>query len=50
MGVLDGINRRLGRGTLHSARQGFTQPWRMKQEHKSPNYTTCWAELPEAVA
>jgi DNA polymerase V len=50
MGLLDGINRRLGPGTLHSARQGFAQPWRMKQEHKSPGYTTCWDELPEAVA
>lgn len=50
MKVLDGINRKLGRGTLHSARQGFTQPWHMKQEHKSPAYTTRWAELPEAVA
>jgi DNA polymerase V len=49
MGLMDRINSRLGRGTLHSARQGFTQPWRMKQEHKSPNYTTCWDELPEAV-
>ncbi len=46
MGLLDGINRKLGRGTLHSAREGFTQPWRMKQEYKSPNYTTRWDELP----
>ena len=50
MGVLDGINGKLGRGTVHSAREGFTQPWRMKQEHKSPSYTTRWDELPEAVA
>jgi len=50
MGLLDGINRRLGRGTVHSARQGFSQPWRMKQEHKSPGYTTRWDELPVAVA
>ncbi len=49
MGVLDGINRRLGRGTVHSAREGFTQPWRMKQEHKSPAYTTRWDELPIAT-
>ena len=46
MGVLDGINGKLGRGTVHSAREGFTQPWRMKQEHKSPAYTTRWDELP----
>ncbi|MEI6166302.1 MAG: Y-family DNA polymerase [bacterium] len=50
MGVLDGVNRKLGRGTLHSAREGFTQPWKMKQDHKSPGYTTRWDELPEAVA
>lgn len=48
MGLLDRINRHMGRGTLHSARQGFTQPWRMKQEHKSPGYTTRWDELPVA--
>jgi len=46
MGVLDGVNRKMGCGTLHTARQGFSQPWRMKQEHKSPAYTTRWDELP----
>ncbi len=50
MDVMDGLNRKLGRGTVHSAREGFTQPWKMKQEHKSPCYTTRWDELPEAVA
>jgi DNA polymerase V len=50
MGVLDRVNRTLGRGTLHSAREGFTQPWKMKQDHKSPGYTTRWDELPQAVA
>lgn len=50
MDLLDGINRKLGRGTLHCARQGFTQPWKMKQEHKSPGYTTRWDELPAALA
>ena len=49
MGLLDGINGRWGRGAVHSARQGFTQPWRMKQEHKSPGYTTRWEELPVVV-
>lgn len=50
MRVMDGINRKLGPGILHLAQEGFTQPWKMKQDHKSPGYTTRWAELPEAVA
>lgn len=49
MGLLDGVNRKLGRGTLHSAREGFSKAWKMKQDHKSPCYTTCWDELPVVV-
>ncbi len=47
--AMDDINRKLGRRTVHSAAEGFGQPWRMKQEHKSPRYTTSWDELPVAV-
>ena len=49
MSAVDDINRRLGRRTVHSAAEGFRQPWRMKQEHRSPRYTTSWDELPVAV-
>ncbi len=44
--VLDQINARWGRGTLRLAREGFEQPWAMRQDRCSPAYTTRWADLP----
>ncbi len=63
MSALDTINTRYGRNTLHYAREGLEKtnqssthspsdldaPWRMKQSHKSPKYTTHWEELARAV-
>lgn len=46
MGVLDRLNRDLGRGTVAYAAEGLRKAWRMKQEHRSPAYTTRWDELP----
>ena len=47
MNTLDEINHRFGRQTLRSASSGL-QParWHMKQNHLSPNFTTCWQDLP----
>lgn len=47
MHALDTINQKMGRATLRLASEGVQhhQPWRMKQELKSPAYTTCWDEL-----
>jgi DNA polymerase V len=45
MSVLDQINNRCGRGTLHPARVPVTPDWGMKRELKGPSYTTKWAEL-----
>ena len=47
MHALDTINQKMGRATLKLASEGVQrqQPWRMKQAHKSPAYTTCWDEL-----
>ena len=42
MGVLDSINKKMGRGTMKLASEGFKKPWRMKQGNKSPSYTTQW--------
>ena len=44
--VLDQINARWGRGTLRLAREGFLQPWAMRQDRRSPAYTTRWDALP----
>lgn len=46
MDALDGLNRRFGRGTVKVSTQGAYQTWQMKQERKSPNYTTDWDEIP----
>lgn len=44
--VWDRINARWGRGTLRLAREGFEQPWTMRQDQRSPAYTTRWDDLP----
>ena len=44
--VWDQINARWGRGTLRLAREGFVQPWAMRQERRSPASTTRWEDLP----
>lgn len=43
--VLDEINRKMGKDSIKLASEGFKKPWKMKQENKSPSYTTNWAEL-----
>lgn len=45
MHVMDGINRRLGKGSLAIAASGISQRWAMRRERKSPDYTTDWDEL-----
>lgn len=45
MAVMDQINARMGSNILKLASEGFRQPWRMKQENRSPGYTTKWDEL-----
>lgn len=42
MAVLDAINRRYGRQTLKLASEGFKAPWKMQQNHKTPDYTSDW--------
>lgn len=44
--ALDTLNQRFGRGTVKVSTQGAFRDWEMKQERKSPNYTTCWDEVP----
>ena len=49
MQALDRINAAHGRGTLVLAAAGLgAKPWHMRQERRSPRYTTRWAELPVA--
>jgi Domain of unknown function (DUF4113) len=44
---------RYGRGSIQLASAGAggsDRAWTMKQEVKTPNYTTCWKDLPRARA
>lgn len=45
MTTLDRINQKIGKDTLKLASEGTRRPWKMKQDNKSPGYTTCWEEL-----
>ena len=48
MRTLDEINRRYGRGTLQVASaglQGDGRLWTMRQERRTPGYTTRWEDL-----
>jgi DNA polymerase V len=46
MTAMDSINRKMGKESIKLASEGFTRPWKMKQENKSPSYTTKWEDLP----
>lgn len=53
MSVLDAINDRFGRGTLHVGSTGTSDTprgWAMRQERLSPQYTTKWSDLPVVSA
>ncbi len=53
MSALDGINDRYGRGTLALASagtRGLLRNWSMKQERRTPRYTTHWDEMAVARA
>ena len=46
MEALDNLNARYGRGSVKVSTQGAYSGWQMKQERKSPNYTTSWEDVP----
>ncbi len=48
--ALDRVNQRFGRGMIRISSQDAGEEWGMRQERKSLAYTTCWAELPLAIA
>jgi len=45
MAALDSVNRKMGKGALRPASQGYSEPWAMKQDNKSPAYTTSWTSI-----
>lgn len=44
--VMDEINRKIGRGTVRPAAVGIKQAWSMRQDRRSPRYTTHYKEIP----
>ena len=53
MRAFDDLNLRYGRGTVAMASTGLAgdrRAWVMRQERKTPNYTTCWESMPTALA
>lgn len=51
--ALDQVNGRYGRGTVAMASAGLAgarRNWVMKQERKTPDYTTCWKSMPLVMA
>jgi DNA polymerase V len=53
MSTLDTLNQRFGKGTLKMASAGLDgdrRLWSMKQERRTPAYTTHWADIPVARA
>lgn len=47
MSVLDKINHKYGRSTIRLAAEGYSKPWDMRAELKSPAYTTRWSDVPQ---
>lgn len=53
MAAMDVINTRFGKGTVHSGGTGkprANRVWTMKQERRTPAYTTCLEDVPVARA
>ena len=48
MAAVDKLNLWGGRGTVRPAAMGFSQKWQMRQNRKSPCYTTRLGEVPRA--
>lgn len=46
MQAIDGLSTRYGRGTVKVSTGGMHAEWQMRQERKSPNYTTDWDAVP----
>ncbi|MDI1351288.1 MAG: DUF4113 domain-containing protein, partial [bacterium] len=46
MSIMDDINQKFGKQTIRLAAEGYSRPWAMRAELKSPAYTTRWSDLP----
>lgn len=49
MSLFDSINTRFGSHTIKLAAEGYSKPWAMRAQMRSPCYTTRWNELPKVL-
>lgn len=47
MQYLDRINNRFGQNTLKLACEGKSEVWQMRRNFLSPQYTSCWRDIPK---
>lgn len=47
MSIFDSLNQRYGQNTVFLGAQGIEQKWKMRRERLTPQYTTCWTDLPK---
>ncbi len=50
MHLLDEINHTYGKKAIHFAAEGIAPAWKPQSSKRSPQYTTCWDEIPVAKA
>lgn len=46
MRIMDTINQKYGRSTVHLAGRGIEHKFSMRREFLSPQYTTRWSDIP----
>jgi DNA polymerase V len=49
MGAMDSINKKMGKESIKLASEGFKRPWKMRQENKSPSFTSNWDQVIKAL-
>ncbi|MCL1126816.1 Y-family DNA polymerase [Shewanella surugensis] len=47
MSVYDSLNARFGNGSIFLAAEGISTKWQMRRERLTPQYTTCWNDIPK---
>lgn len=47
MACFDKINHRFGQGTLQLASEKSIEQWQMKRHYLSPQFTSCWQDIPK---
>ena len=43
--TMDKINQKMGKASIKLTSEGINKPWKMKQDNKSPSYTTRWEDI-----